>query len=541
MDSARPAAHTATPHSSTPHTATPHSSAPHPTTSQATPHATPLTIRPLPETDIDRALDLAYLVFHDTPEEEKRKHHHDLLLGCDRIGAYDGDTLVGLIAAFRFTVSVPGGELPCPGLTFVSVAPTHRRRGVLSGMIAKLYEMCQEEGRPVAALWASEDAIYGRFGFGPATHGNTVEINSERPLALRVTPDDGPLRLVDPADAPALLGAYYDRTRADRGGRIARSEAWWSEEWLVTEDEEDDELSPPRVVVLGAHPDGTQTDAPQADAPQADAPQTATTPQAAADPTTPRTPALAPTPIKGYALYRTKSRDDARGLVRLDELEADTPQAAAALWRYLADIDLTGVIRAWGRPVDDDLLLFAADRDQVRVTGYFPALWLRLVDVRAALLTRDWAAPAALVLEVTDTQVPANDGRFRLTVSPRGTTHEGADTPHAGTGTPHAGADTPHADTDTPHPATGTETYKATFKTTFKTTYKATFQATYEPTTAPADLSVEVRDLGAAYLGGTRITAAVRAGLATEHTPGAAAALDAALRTDRLPHTVDEF
>ncbi|WP_405657818.1 GNAT family N-acetyltransferase [Streptomyces sp. RK9] len=500
MDSARPATHATAPHTSAPHTSAPH---------------TPLTIRPLPETDIDRALDLAYLVFHDTPEEEKRKHHHDLLLGCDRIGAYDGDALVGLIAAFRFTVSVPGGELPCPGLTFVSVAPTHRRRGVLSGMIAKLYEMCRDEGRPVAALWASEDAIYGRFGFGPATHGNTVEINSERPLALRVTPDDGPLRLVDPADAPALLGAYYDRTRADRAGRIARSEAWWSEEWLVTEDEEDDELSPPRVVVLGTRPDGTRPDETRPDGTQPDATQA--TPQATTRPDGAHTTPGSPAPLKGYAVYRTKTRDDAPGLVRLDELEADTPQAAAALWRYLANIDLTGVIRAWGRPVDDSLLLFAADRDQVRVTGHFPALWLRLVDVRAALEARDWAAPAALVLEVTDTHVPANDGRFRLTVAPGDATAEGTDTPYDGTGT----------STDTPYDGTRTGT--------------ATYKATYEPTTAPADLSIEVRDLGAAYLGGTRITAAVRAGLATEHTPGAAAALDAALRTTHLPHTADEF
>ncbi|GGS18388.1 UPF0256 protein [Streptomyces aureoverticillatus] len=455
----------------------------------ATPLHSLLSIRPLPETDIDRALDLAYLVFHDTPEEEKRKHHRDLLLGCHRIGAYDGDALVGVVVAFPFTVSVPGGELPCPSLTFVSVAPTHRRRGVLSGMIAKLYEKCVADGHPLAALWASEDAIYGRFGFGAATHGNTVEINSERPLALRLTPDDAPLSLVDPAEAPALLGEYYDRTRAHRAGRIARSEAWWSEEWLVTEDEEDDELSPPRVVVLGARPDGAGPDGTQSDG-------TGTgTDTATATATSTSTSTSTSTPnITGYAVYRTKTRDDAPGLVRLDELEADTPQAAAALWRYLAGIDLTGLIRAWGRPLDDPLLLFAADRDQVRVTGQFPALWLRLVDVRAALLARSWAAPADLVLEVTDAQLPANEGRFRLTV-------------------------------------TGQEAAYAT---------DATYTS-YDRTSDPADLTIDVRDLAAAYLGGTRITSVVRAGLATEHTPGAAATLDAALRTDRLPHTVDEF
>lgn len=410
--------------------------------------------RDLPDDRIDRALDLAYLAFHDVPEDEQRKHHRDQLLGCTRIGAYDTEQadggegeLVGFLAAFPFTLSVPGGELPCPGVTFVCVAPTHRRRGILSGMIAELFRRCAAEGAPLAALWVSEDAIYGRFGFGPATYGHTVEIDSRRPLALRIAPDERPLRLVDPADAPALVGPYYDATRAARAGRLHRSQEWWSEEWLRERDEDDDELSPPRVVALGAPGE----------------------------------------PVAGYAVYRTKSRDDAPGLVRLDELEADTPAVAAALWRYLADIDLTGVVRAWGRPLDDPLLLFAADRDQVRVTGGFPALRVRLVDVRTALLARSWAAPLDVVLEIEDAQVPANEGHFRLTAAPTGTTYE----------------------------PTGTA--------------------------APADLTIDVRDLGSAYLGGTRIAALVAAGVATEHTPGTATSLDAALATPRLPHTVDEF
>ncbi|MBW5425827.1 hypothetical protein GKQ77_30410 [Streptomyces sp. BG9H] len=198
----------------------------------------------------------------------------------------------------------------------------------------------------------------------------------------------------------------------------------------------------------------------------------------------PSTPAEAGD-IAGYAIYRTKTRDDAPGLVRLDDLEADTPAAAAALWRYLASIDLTGVVRAWGRPLDDPLLLFAADRDQVRVTGQFPGLWVRLIDARAALTARSWAAPVDAVIDVRDDRVPANAGRHRLTASPDG--------------------------------------------------------CTYERTDRPADLTLDIRDLAAAYLGGTAIDALVRAGLAQEHTPGTATALDAALHTTRLPHTVDEF
>ncbi|MBB5933865.1 GNAT family N-acetyltransferase [Streptomyces zagrosensis] len=406
-------------------------------------HDSVLRFGEVPETRLDEALALAYLAFHTTPEDDaKRKHHYDTLRECARVGAYDGDRLVGLMATYDFTLSLPGGELPAPGLTFVSVAPTHRRRGALAGMIAELYRRLGEANVPLACLWASEDAIYGRFGFGTSTRGFTVEIDSSRPLALRIEPDGRPLRLVAAADAPALLGPYYERTRAERGGRMARTEAWWREEWLVEKDEEDASMSPPRIVALGE-------------------------------------------PLAGYVIYRTKKDNDGPGLVRLDELEADTPAVAAALWRYLASIDLTQKVTAWGRPFDDPLLHFCADRDQVRVTGVVPSLRVRLIDVPAALRARTWAADVDVVLDIRDGQLPANAGHFRLTAAPDG--------------------------------------------------------CAYEPTDAPADLSMDVRELAACYLGDTPVRELVRASLVTEHTAGAAATLDAALHTELAPHTMDGF
>ncbi|MER6252726.1 GNAT family N-acetyltransferase [Streptomyces sp. NPDC001584] len=407
-------------------------------------------IREVPESDIDRALELAYLVFHDRPEKEVREKHHALLARCDRLGAYDGPVLAGFMAAHDFRLSVPGADLPCPGLTFVGVAPTHRRRGVLTGLMGEMLRRTADAGSPLAALWASEAAIYGRFGYGGATTGATIEIDSTRPLALRIDPDRRPLRLVDPEEAVAVIGPFHETARAGRAGRPTRSAERWTEEWLAEQDEEDEELSPPRLIVLG------------------DADQ----------------------PIAGYVLYRTKPEDGAGparvpGLVRVDELEADTPAVAAALWECVASLDLTGKVSAWGRPVDDPLLHFAADRDQVRVTAQFPALWLRLVDVRAALTARSWAAPVDVVLEVHDVRMPANAGRFRLAAGPDGATYE-------------------HAD-------------------------------------SAADLALDVRELAACYLGGTRVGELVAAGLVREHTPGAAQALDAALRTAVLPHTSDEF
>ncbi|MEU9237700.1 GNAT family N-acetyltransferase [Streptomyces subrutilus] len=407
-------------------------------------------IREVPEADIDRALELAYLVFNDRPEKEGRERHHALLARCGRIGAYDGDTLVGFMAAHDFRLSVPGADLPCPGLTFVSVAPTHRRRGVLTALMAEQLRRASAAGSPLAALWASEAAIYGRFGYGGATTGVTIEIDSTRPLPLRIAPDRRPLRLVAADEALGVIGPFHEAMRAARAGRPSRDPERWAQEWLAEQAEDDEELSPPRIIVLG-------------------------------DPGE---------PIAGYVLYRTKPEDDSGpvrtpGLVRVEELEADTPAVAAALWECLAALDLTGRVTAWGRPVDDPLLHIAADRDQVRVTGQFPALWLRLVDVRAALTRRSWAAPVELVLELTDVRLPANAGRFRLKAGPGG--------------------------------------------------------AAYEPARAAPDLSLDVRELAACYLGGTRVVELVAAGLVAEHTPGAAAELDAALRTDLLPHTSDEF
>jgi predicted acetyltransferase len=411
---------------------------------------TALEYRTIPEAHLDRALDLHYLVFlQKDAEDEPRKLDREILEHCDTVGAYEGDQLVGLLAAHPLRLSVPGGELPCAGVTFVSVAPTHRRRGVLSGMIAELWRRCAAAGQPLAALWVSEAGIYGRFGFDPATRSYSVTVDAEHPLDLRIEPDDRPLRLVDPADAAAVIGGRHEAARAERAGRVARDAFWWRTHILSAEDGEDDELSAPRVVVIGE-------------------------------------PGEEPA---GYVLYRTRTDDEGRGTLHLRELEAESPAVAAALWRYTASIDLVDRVKAWGRPLDDPLLRFAGDRDQVRVTQEFPALWLRLVDVPGALAGRAWSAPVDVVLEVTDSGVPANAGRYRLTAEPGPRGH----------------------------------------------------RAVVSRTGDAPDLTLDVRELAACYLGGHDLAELVRAGLVTEHTEGAAARFGSAARTALLPHTTDEF
>lgn len=298
-------------------------------------------------------------------------------------------------------------------MDFVSVLPTHRRRGILTSMMDELWRRCAADGRPLACLWPSESAIYGRYGFGAATEVCRIEIDSTRPLALRTAPDNRPLRMIDPAGAPAVLAPRYDATLARRAGRFTRDEGWWRCGALDLDGASrragEDGFGAAQVVVLGAPG---------------------------------RTPG-------GYAVYRTRGPGgNGPGAVRVGELEAESGPAAAALWSYLVSIDLTSTVEIEGRPADDPLLHLAADRDQVRVTGQEPALWLRLLDVRAALTARSWTAPADLVVDLRDTALPANAGRFRLTAGPGG--------------------------------------------------------ATWEPTREEPDISLDVRELGSCYLGEPR-------------------------------------
>jgi predicted acetyltransferase len=407
----------------------------------------PLAVVSLPEDDIGPMLEVGYHAFLRRPPAERKDQeaYRRFLAGAERLGVRDGDDLIGVSAALPSAITVPGGAaLPCSCITWVAVLPTHRRRGVLRSMMNKHLDAAGAADRPLAALWASEAAIYGRFGFGAGAATTGVELDTSRPLPLRVAPNPEPPRLVEPAGAAAVIGPIYERLR--RPGMLTRTAAWWNEQTLYTGDEwADKELTDARVVIIG------------------DA---------------------------GYAIYRTRPGDDDEdrpGAIEVQELIAEDAATEAALWSFLASIDLTRSLRAWNRPTDDLLPLLLADADRAKRTATFTTLWIRVVDIAKAMARRTWAADVDLSLAVTDELVPDNAGTWRLQA--RGGT--------AALIRLDAGA-------------------------------------------AP-DLALDIRELGTAYLGGTPVAHLVAAGLVTEHAPGAAIALDAALRTPWAPFLGDEF
>ncbi|NUK55538.1 GNAT family N-acetyltransferase, partial [Streptomyces lunaelactis] len=337
-------------------------------------------LRPSEWDDWYRKLILAFGGVDESPEEREL---WDSLTEHERsIGVWDGEECVGTAGAFSFRLSVPGGAVvPAAGVTMVSVAATHRRRGVLTSMMRRQLDDVRKWGEPLAVLTASEPAIYGRFGYGAATLQLRAEIDTARVrLAVPEGTDDIRLRQVKPTDAGAECEAVYARLVAGRPGMLARRPGW--ERLPVLDAPADREGASPLQCVLAER--GGE--------------------------------------VVGYTLFRIKPSWDTagpNGTVILQDLQALDPAGCAALWRFLFGIDLTSKLRMLNRPVDDPWQHLVSDirRCNVRLRD---SLHVRLVEVGAALEARTYRTPVDVVMDVEDDFCPWNAGRWRLTGDAKG-------------------------------------------------------------------------------------------------------------------------
>ncbi|MEU3295864.1 GNAT family N-acetyltransferase [Streptomyces longwoodensis] len=387
-------------------------------------------LRVLRRDEWDGWYDTLLRAFGGVAEAPEERATWRALTELDRsLGVWDGDACVGTAGAFSFRLTVPGGaSVPAAGVTMVSVAATHRRRGVLTSMMRRQLEDVRSWGEPLAVLTASEPAIYGRFGYGAATFAVSAEIDTAR---VRLSPPPGTedvrLRYAAPGDALAACEAVYARTVPERPGMLARRPGW-ERVGLLDPESERGGASPLQCVL--AQRDGETV---------------------------------------GFARYRVRpdwTPSGAEGQVLLKDLAGVDPAARAALWRFLFDLDLTSSLKTRGRPLDEDWQHLVSD---VRRCGLQvrDSLYVRPVDVGAALQARTYQAPVDVVLEVTDDFCPWNAGRWRLSGDTKG--------------------------------------------------------ASCDRTTDAADLALSVRELGAAYLGGVSLASLAAAGRVRELRGGALA------------------
>ncbi len=369
------------------------------------------------------------------------------VLPLDRtIAAVDRDRIVGGAAAYGFTMSVPGGgSVPAAGVTAVAVSATHRRRGILRAIMRHQLDDVVRRGEPMAILNASEAAIYGRFGYGLASGYQRWTID---PRSLRITrplPERPPLRLVPQDEAIDLVRPIHDAAVAARPGMVHRSEAWWrlvlgpDEQWK----------GGGKLFVAVAEPFG-------------------------ADP-------------GGYAVYSMRDAGAEGGLVmRVRELTAATPDTEVLLWHLLTTIDLVRAVEVDAVPIDDELRWWVSDPRAVRTVALRDYLWVRLLDVPAALAARGYGVDGSITLEVVDEAGYAS-GTYRLDVD-------------AGVGT-----------------------------------------CARQPDGADADVRLDVGALGAAYLGGVGLDTLARAGRVQAVSIDALAAATALLAGGRAPFCDTRF
>ncbi len=141
--------------------------------------------------------------------------------------AFDGRRAVGGAGAFPFDMSVPGGSVACAGVTVVGVYPTHRRQGVLTAMMRAQLDAAHERGEPIAALWASDERIYGRYGYGLASLTGEIELPRTHAEFAAPIEDPGMVGYVEPKDVPKVLGPIWKHVFRERPGMFARSAEWW--------------------------------------------------------------------------------------------------------------------------------------------------------------------------------------------------------------------------------------------------------------------------------------------------------------------------
>jgi predicted acetyltransferase len=372
----------------------------------------------------------------------------DRVTGVWDASSVDPETPVATIRSWQMGLTVPGGAaLPSWAISSVTVSPTHRRQGIARAMLTSELRTAVRLGLPVAMLTVSEATIYGRYGFGPSVRQSSYVVDTARARWTGPTPA-GRVQFVSPESLLSDGPAVFERTRERSPGEVDRREIWWKRALGLLPNEPEAHKRGIRAVRFD-DADGA---------------------------------------IAGFALYEIALQDvSGPGRLKLVDLVAATDDAYAALWRFVIEMDMVSEIAAGLRSVSEPVAWQVSDHRAVRKTGERDHLWLRILDVPAALGARRYTAPGDYLLDVTD-DLGFAEGRFLLTVAADGS---------------------------------------------------GSAQQLGDAAAVPAgavEVALSAADLASLYLGGTSAVDLARAGRITETTADAAIRLDTALHSAYAPH-----
>ena len=333
------------------------------------------------------------------------------------VAVFDGQEIVGTSHSYTFDMAVPGGSLPIGAISHVCVQPTHRRRGILTSMMQLQLADFHERGEPLSGLNTSETVIYGRYGFSVGAFRENWSIDRQYSEFTDSAEPHGRIAFIQSNEIEDLFPKVYAQATSGRPGVVARSSAEWRR---IVFDPPESRRSASKYFSVAYYSDGG---------------------------------------IDGYAIYRISGET-----LLVHELMAVTDEAYSALWRFCFSVDLRTNTIARKRPVDDPLPWMLADPRRLRRTVQ-DGLWLRVVDVQAALAGRKYQSDGDLVFEFSDSFCPWNQGRFKLVAGPDG--------------------------------------------------------AQCAPTTEAPDIGMSATQMGSTYLGAVPFTVLARAGLVEEFSDGA--------------------
>lgn len=296
------------------------------------------------------------------------------------IVATDADEIVGVGGSFTFTMTVPGAEIPAAGLTIVGVLPTHRRQGILKDMMRFQLEDARSHEEPVSILWASEEVIYQRFGYGLASEQRGIEVDRGHGLFRNDPGPSGRLRLLTADEALKVLPDVYEGVRRETPGMLVRGPDWWQYHRLFDPAESREGASPHYRLVW--EDEGR---------------------------------------VEGYCLYRMKEDWDwatglPNGKVIVLEVVSASPRAHREIWRHLFSIDLSAKVSAYFLAADDPLQQMVLEPRHLRLRNS-DGLWLRVVDVKPALEGRTYQGDGTLTFDLIDDFLDRNTGRWMVTVT----------------------------------------------------------------------------------------------------------------------------
>jgi predicted acetyltransferase len=291
--------------------------------------------------------------------------------------AFDGDAIVSGAGATPLLLTIPGGLVPCAGVTVVGVLPSHRRRGLLRRMMELQLRDIRERGELLAALWASEETIYGRFGYGMAALAHTLDFAKD---SVRIRPElarAGEVRLVPLDAAMKLLPKLYNGVARRSVGFPSRSTPWWETRTLRDDPESRFGAGPLNCALYEREGQ-----------------------------------------VAGYTLYRIAQEgstpDEWTKTVKVLEMVAADDVAGRELWRFVLDIDWIDRVLMLNSAVDDPIFQLVDHPNKLRAR-VLDGLWLRVIDVQGALAARSYATDGRVTLEIAvDPTFPDNVGTWTI-------------------------------------------------------------------------------------------------------------------------------